>query len=267
MPRMRHVAGLAFLLVASVALAADPVQVRIPQPPVEVPPAPAPGSPLDLPSDFVYAVDADTDFLIFASPEGIVTITKEAGPLRYRGKFVGGTGKQETKHFTGKALAFVEANPGTSGVVELIIVPSTAKTEAGAIRQKLRVSSNTAPQPPPKPDPTPPSMSPIDADGLHVLIVFDPLKVLSPSQQSILDGKQARDYLEASCAAGPRNKQYRIWPSSTDGYADSQLWGDAAKRKRDSLPWLVVGNRKKGGYEGPLPTNTEEFIKLLDKYK
>ena len=148
-----------FLAVALASLpplvASDPTPrpIRIPTAPVVPAPMPVPGAPLDLTGDWVYPVDSDVDFLLFAVPEGLVKVTKDNGPLRYRGTFVGGTGQSETKTFAGKYLAFVEAVG--KGDVEIIIVPVGAKGEGECLRQKLRVNGGLAPQPPPNPNPQP----------------------------------------------------------------------------------------------------------------
>ena len=39
----------------------------------------------------------------------------------------------------------------------------------------------------------------------------------------------------------------------------------AMLRKRGALPWIVISNGV-SGYEGPLPANPDETIKLMSKY-
>ncbi len=114
-----------------------------------------------------YVVYNNAPFLIYSSPPGLVTIVKEAGPIRLRGIFIDGSGRIETKTYNQKYLAFVEVVPGSKGSVELIYQLEGAKDEKLAIRKMVNV--NTAPLPPPKP-PTPP-MPPIDpVDPLLVVL-------------------------------------------------------------------------------------------------
>lgn len=124
-----------------------------------------PAAPVKLTSETVYVVSSDAPFLLFDSPPGRVTITKEAGPLRMRGKFVDGNGKSESRNLTGKYLAIVEAASG--GPVELIAVPVGADGEAQATRKTILVEAGEGPQPPPKPDPAPhpkPKPPPVDPE-------------------------------------------------------------------------------------------------------
>lgn len=124
--------------------------------PIPMPP-PAPGSVPRLDSDQMYVVTSQEPCFALATPPGIVLVTQEAGPLRIRGKFVGGSGLTETKTFTGKAVLVVEA-AGT-GRVELLVVKEGAKSLADVFRQQL--DANQGPMPgPPAPTPVPPPPDP-----------------------------------------------------------------------------------------------------------
>lgn len=179
---------LSLLLAAAVGLVRgdDAPSIRVPTTPVVPTPMPAPGSPLDLTADFIYPVDSDVPFKIFASPGALVKITKEEGPLRVRGKFVGGTGGVETRTFKGKYLAFVE--PAGKGTVEVIVDPTDAKTEDAAIRQTLRVDNNTAPQPPPPcPDPGPsPGPAPAPVSAVKWVVVVEETSQRTPAITAVL---------------------------------------------------------------------------------
>ncbi len=253
---------------AAVSARAGEAPIRLPVGPVVPQPMPGPDAAVRLAADQLYVVDGDVPFLIFASPKGLVSVTREEGPLKLRGKFVGGTGRTETRTFKGKHLAVVEA-VGT-GRVELLVVPEGAKSEADAITRTLDVDAGEGPRPPPKPpEPPPEPAAPIPAAGLHVLIVEESAgrSKLPEAQLQILFSKSVRDYLNATCPPGPdgKTRQWRIWDADVDGYADSKLWGDAMKRPRTSTPWLVVSNGK-AGYEGPLPATVADALALLKKY-
>lgn len=126
-------------------------------------PKPAP-SATTLGAENLYVVQSDAPFLLFASPSGLVSVTREAGPLRVRGKFIDGGGKVETRTLTGKHIAIIEA-VGT-GKVELIAVAVGSADEKEATRRTIEVDAGKGPQPPPDgevipaPKPKPPVVDP-----------------------------------------------------------------------------------------------------------
>lgn len=147
-----------FLLAASCVIAdaapPSPLPAGIRLPDVVAPVQPIfPGTAPKLDGEQWYVIDSDVPVIVIASPDGIVSITEESGPVKLKGKFVGGNGKVETKTFKGKQVFTVEAI-GT-GRVELLIFPIGAKTAADIVRQPLDVNGGTGPQPPPPPPPPP----------------------------------------------------------------------------------------------------------------
>lgn len=123
------------------------------------------------------------------------------------------------------------------------------------------------PGPNPPDPPIPPGPVPIPASGFRVMIVYETAMKLPPMQQSIIDGKVMRDYLEAKCAAeADGTKGYRIWDKDTIATGAPKLWQDVFARPRTSIPWIIVSNGM-AGYEGPLPANTTDTIALLEKFK
>ena len=126
-----------------------------------------------------------------------------------------------------------------------------------------------APGPGPHPPQPPQPPAPIPAPGFRVLIVYDAatLTKLPAAQQEAIYSADVRAYLDAHCAIGSdgKTKEWRMWPDGTDGSADGPVWADVMKRKRDSLPWLVVSDGKVG-WEGPLPATAADLLTLLKKY-
>ena len=247
-------------------------------------PPPAPDQPVALSPDRLYVIDSDRDIVVIASPKGVVTLTEDAGPLRIRGKFVGGPDKTETRTFAGKRVVVVEAARG--GVCELLVVPVGAATAADVIRQTLVVGGQQPVPPPPKPvDPVnppkpvdppapkpvdPPVPPPIPGAGLRVLVVYESadLARLPAAQQAILFGKETRDYLNAACAVGPdgRTREWRLFDKDVPLTPDTKVWQDAKLRPRAGLPAVVIANGVTG-YEGPLPATPAEFVALVKKYE
>lgn len=124
---------------------------------------------------------------------------------------------------------------------------------------------------PPVPPTPPPEPAPIPVAGLRVLIVYESkdLGKMPAAQQNVLYSKTVRDYLTAKCVAGTdgKTKEWRIWDADADTSAEGKLWQDVMKRERKALPWVVISNPGKGGFEGPLPENADKFLDLVKKYE
>lgn len=132
------------------------------------PPVTTPGEALKLSGETLYVIPHDEPFLLFESHPTLaaspVTITRETGPLKIRGKFLDGSGTVETRTFSAKHLAIVEPVAGASGRVELIAVPAGVTSEKDASRQLIDVNHGAQPPPDEKkiepPKPVPPDVSP-----------------------------------------------------------------------------------------------------------
>lgn len=276
---MMRLAALVAALLFTAGAAAQPVKlvnqpIRFTEPPALKPepippePRPDPNAPLALDGDTLLVVDSDSDLLAWSFPLGVLSVTKEQGPITIRGKFAGGTGKNETRKFAGKHVLVVEAVG--NGDVCLLVMPAGATTEADGVVKRIR--ANVAPRPPPKPpEPTPPAPDkpPIAAAGFRVLIVYETgdLPKYPPAQQAVFYSDDVRSYLRTHCAVGLDGKtaEARVFDQNTPMANESKLWQDAMARPRKSLPWIVVSNGKTGTEE-PLPANVADAMALLRKY-
>lgn len=259
----------------------EPAKIRFPSQPPPAPPAPPPPAPngVDvLLADQLYVIDSDVELVVIPVPAGYVRASAaEAGPIRIRGKFVGGSGAPETKTFNGKFVYTVDYL--AEGETTLMVIPVGFKNPSEVIQRRVR--TGTAPQPPPNPDdpvdppqPDGKNTSPFKEPGFRVLISFDSKETTRPpGWQSIITGKAVRDYLEAHCvpnAVGEKDdtggvmKEYRIYPDDSDLKNVRQVWRDAWA-KRGGKDWILIGDGKKG-YSGPLPATAEETLTLLRKY-
>lgn len=277
---MRHIFYTGFLLLA-LALPAGTGQpmptpapdvvlpdVVVPLPPT--PPKPPPGTPTQLGAEVFYVIQSNAPAIVLGSPDGLVSVLEETGPIRLRGRFVEDPGKVQTKTFAAKQVYIVEAF--SKGRCELLVVPGGAKTAANVIRRTLDVLGPGPAPVPPEPGPTPPGPeppAPIPGGELRVLIVEESADraKLPAAQQAVLFSPRVRDYLNTNCAVGPDGKtpEWRILDKDTDLSGESAIWQAVMKRPRQSLPWIVIGYGNTG-YEGPLPATVDEMLKLLARY-
>lgn len=194
------------IFVAAAAAIPQPSPVAPPMAEITFPEPPSPGpdpkptpDPKPVPSattlgpESLYVVQSDAPFLLFASPPGLVSVTREAGPLRVRGKFIDGS-KVETRTLTGKHIAIIEAT-GT-GKVELIAVAVGSADEKEAARRAIEVDSGKGPQPPPdvipEPKPKPPVVDPEPKPkpapkGPYFLVTVSETSARTPAEAKVLN--------------------------------------------------------------------------------
>lgn len=141
-----------------------------------------------------------------------------------------------------------------------------------ALRDVAKVLDDLAPPvppDPPKPPTPPPSPAPIPVDGFRVLVVYESgdLSKLPKEQLAILTDRSVRDYLNVKCVKDARGMpEYRFYDQNVIADKDAELWRNTLKRARNVLPWIVVSDHPRGGYEGPLPKSVNETLELLRKY-
>lgn len=141
--------------------------------------------------------------------------------------------------------------------------------DSGEIDVHLGDAPGPGPGPGPGPEPTPPSPAPIPVEGFRVLIIYESKNATeySTGQQDVLFGKKVRDYLKEKCVLGQdgKTREFRIYDKDISLDGESKHWQDAMKRKRDSIPWIIVSNGK-SGHEGAMPDSAEDAIALFAKY-
>lgn len=166
----------AILTCVSFASADEPQKpIRLPvidnaEPAPVVPPQPKPVTVL--PEDHFFVVESDVQLIVLHSPDGILDISEDQGPIRLRGKFAGGSGKIESKTFSGKYVYTIEGKQTKQ--TELVLIPVGVTSSEQIVRAVLSVNGA---KPPPIPDddkkddpqPTPTS------GKVHLDIIEDPL--------------------------------------------------------------------------------------------
>jgi len=127
------------------------------------PPQPMPvASSLKLSAEVYYVVEADVPVMILASPDGIVNVGSDAGPLKLRGKFIDGKGKVETRTYKSKYVYYIDKNGAAAGNVELFVF-AVGEPDAAKVQRVKLVVGEVAPIPPPKPDPPAPVLTPFQS--------------------------------------------------------------------------------------------------------
>lgn len=111
---------------------------------------------------------------------------------------------------------------------------------------------------PDPPDPTPPQPSPIAEDGLRVLIVRESNTPLGLKQQALINSTQWKTRL---------GKGHWMVLDPDQQFQTSSIWKDAMEATKDQgVPRVIVSNRPKGAYVGPLPQDLEALNKLIDEW-
>lgn len=123
------------------------------------------------------------------------------------------------------------------------------------------------PSPPgPTPTPTPPNPdAPIPVDGFRVMIVYDRRQTLPGEQIAAINSRDFRTYLESKCAKVDGHSEWRVFNTSTNVQADTDIWKNAFARPRRTTPWILISTGKTG-IETELPENFDKLMELVKKY-
>lgn len=264
---------LTFLAFAPVLCATPPAPTPPAEPDVVLPDAPpvTPPAPTPQPAPAItklsaaelYPIESKVPLLVLASPEGIVTITEETGPIRVRAIFAGNT-RYSTRQIKGPSVYFVEA--AATGRVELLIARKDGTGKV--IRRTLDVTNGPAPIPPtPDPDPTPKPPGPVDPlKTFRVILIFESADNLTPAQRGIVYGKAVEDYLIANCTGGRAG--FRRRDKDAPGENDptmAALWA-AVQPAVTVTPCIALERNGKVEIVN-LPKTPAETIEMMKRYK
>ena len=248
-------------LLLSLSVSADP-GIRLPE--LSAPtPMPLPASAVSkLAADEWYIVDSDVPLIVLASPEGVVTVTEDAGPLKLRGKFADGAGKVESRTYKGKSVFTVEAVQ--AGRVGILVVPVGGDAKS-VIRRTLEVTGARpppidpipAPKPQPKPDPTP-------YVGKFSMVVIEETEMAANNRGSFFADKELHAYLATRLVGKPRIADKDVVDSTGQPPKDLAPYLNHAKGK--GLPQLyLIAPDGAVLYEGNLPKTPAELIATVKK--
>lgn len=167
----------AILLCVSFANADEQKPIRLPvidnaEPAPVVPPQPKPVTVL--PEDHFFVVESDVQLIVLHSPDGILDVSEDQGPIRLRGKFAGGSGKIESKTFSGKFVYTIEGKQQKQ--TELVLIPVGVTSSEQMVRAVLSVNGAKPPPPIPDDDKKKDEPQPEPHSGkVHLDIIEDPL--------------------------------------------------------------------------------------------
>ena len=225
----------------------DPPGIVFPQdsvPAVVVPVAPAPVAvPINVlgPDECLVIVSAKPA-LVIASPDGIVQIDHEMGPLKIYAKKPGASQASWSLYDDPAFPHIYLVTAKSAGSVELIAAESL--DAASLVRRRLTVSGG-GPQPPPTPRPEPrpdpkPTPIPEPAPGdLRVMLLLDESD--APSASVAVRSLAVRDWLDGNCVKVDGRAEYRVYDKSTiagSGELDdeTEVWRRLYAAVKDDLP-------------------------------
>lgn len=254
----------ASVLLSSIVSAADPVApIRLPISAVPV----VPSAVTELAADAIFVIEADEPCLVLASRVGFVSVTKEEGPLRIRGRFADGA-RIETRTYKAEYLWIVEAV--APGEVELLVVPSGAK-DASAVLRRTLVVGGVGPRPPPKPDPKPDPVDPPEPPIVDPPIV-DPAPVTSKVMTVVIVEKA----IERTAQSAALIADLGYWNSLEPIVRTTHIVPAAAelakqyKKQTDEFGFpcviLLAHPSNKLMYAGKLPIDKVAMSALINKF-
>lgn len=226
----------------------------------------------DLRADEFYVISKGSPFFVIASPEGVVNVNIEEGPVKLRGKFADATDrtKLETRTYSDAHVATIEAV--AKGRVELLLIPKGAESAEVVKRITLTVMGQ-APQPPPGPEPDPvdpddPPTPPGPVTSFRVIFVKESGAVLPLGQSAVPGAKAIRDYLTAKTTAEGGFAGWREYDPdqvvANDQPTMKALW-ETVKPKLLPAPCLVIEVNGKATVM-PFPTSVDDALKTLKQY-
>ena len=249
---------LALIVLTASGFTQDVVRpIRLPVITDDVQPSPVPPSPKPvtvLPEDHFFVVESDVQLLVLHSPDGLLDVTEDSGPIRLRGRFAGGTGKVESKTFTGKWIYTIEGRQ--SGQAELILVPVGVTSSDQIVRAVLSVNGVKPPPTPPDDDkdetkPKPPQPT----SGVTLDIVEDAENRTAETAMVLNALVTWSSFLEAG-------NTFRIYDDSTSEDNGKRAVQDAGDTQ---LPVMIIRDKStaKPLRVLPLPKDFETFKRLV----
>lgn len=176
-----------------------------------------------------------------------------------------------------RTLAFATRHPG---IYTFVLAGSDATGDVAVYRHTVQVAGSPTPQPtpdPPNPDPTP-TPAPV-VTGPIVVLLLEESEDRTGATALLMDSWPIREYLNAHCEKGSDGRPMWFWADDDVVFTRyPQVWQDAMKLPRATLPWMVVLGKGGTGpplFSGPLTKTVEgksvvmtpdEVLTILEKF-
>lgn len=227
--------------------AADPLQVleTIRLPSESVTTVQVPAKPITLTKNRLYLFDSDVPVVAKAYPEGLVSITKEEGPLKQKGFWADFPEQKEASNRMFKGKFVYELAPLKTGEITLVVTPIGFKSESEIKTRKLSV--NIGDTPVPSPDVTPPK--PVDPvvippSEFRAILVWETSANMSQEQRNAINSPKVRGYLDRKTVKDEKGRpSWRAWDKDEKLVNQSETWNkiwEATKPQLKDLPAVVV---------------------------
>lgn len=165
--------------------------------------------------------------------------------------------------FPGQKAAGIVVQAAKEGVYEVWAWNAKGDVASDLAVCKVVVGNPPDPGPDPGPGPTPPKpgTNPFAPEtAFKALIIYESVDDLPPKQRAILVATDVRNFLKSK-----GTDCYRFLDKDANVSQAAAWIQTGMRRNRTAVPWIVIGNGSTG-FEGPLPTDIAETIKLLQKY-
>lgn len=227
----------------------------------------------------LYVVDSKVELILITSPNNVLKVVKDSGPLRIRGEFVEQPGKVTTRAFDGPFVYIVEA--AGDGQSELLIVPVGVKQESEIARRMLTtrgprpppvdppIPTPQPPQPPQPPEPPVPP-APVVVTGLRVIIAHETSANYPREVLNALNSTEIWKYATTKCVKSAKGvPEYRKWDIDQELHKDEspklrEIW-EAAKPKLGTLPKIIISTDGVDAHVHEI-TSEAETLALLKRY-
>lgn len=141
------------------------------------------------------------------------------------------------------------------------------------VPETIVVVGGASPTPGPGPGPNPPPTPDTEKiDNISVLMLYESalLPTYSPVKRNILHSTSLRTYMTNTISKDNTGfPNWRVLDKDTKfpTTCDTVFCKWIGTSKHTELPWLVIGNKDKIVFQGPLPDNEEVVKSLIEKYK
>lgn len=162
---------------------------------------------------------------------------------------------------------FLLTDPGKYKISVVLFDP-----EKGIKRGESEIILGGTPTPGPTPGPTPDPTPADKVELLSVLIIYESMDLpkYTISQRSVIQSTDLQMYMNKTLTKDTNGQPlWRVldkdvtFPTTCDTVFCKWM----ATQKPTQLPWLVLGNKDKVVFQGPLPEDIETVKALITKYK